>query len=188
MSDQRLIEDIVPIDLISTEASAEKSGGSRRGHPNALHKWWARLPLAAARAAVYATLLRSEDTPEEARSAEFFGRLCRWGASEDAISEARERVLAANGGEPPKVLDMFAGGGAIPLEAARLGCEATAVELNPVAHLIELSMLDYPQRFGPGLADDIREWGERWVDAAWDRVGHLYPPVESDLDPRRRAA
>ena len=73
-------------------------------------------------------------------------------------------MLSANGGKPPRVLDMFAGGGAIPLEAARLGCEATAVELNPVAHLIELCMLDYPQRFGPSLADDVREWGERWVE------------------------
>jgi putative DNA methylase len=75
------------------------------------------------------------------------------------------------------VLDLFAGGGAIPLEAARLGCEATAVELNPVAHLIEKCMLEYPQRFGISLADDIREWGVRWVARAWDRVGHLYPPV-----------
>ncbi len=54
---------------------------------------------------------------------------------------------------------MFAGGGAIPLEASRLGCEVTAVELNPVAHLIELCTLDYPQRFGPSLADDVRRWG-----------------------------
>ena len=75
------------------------------------------------------------------------------------------------------MLDMFAGGGAIPLEAARLGCDATAVELNPVAHLIERCMLEYPQRFGTSLADDIRTWGERWVGRAWERVGHLYPPA-----------
>jgi len=93
------------------------------------------------------------------------------------IAEARERVLAANGGKPPRVLDLFAGGGAIPLEAARLGCEATAVELNPVAHLIERCTLDYPQRFGPSLADDVREHGRRWVERTWERVGHLYPRV-----------
>lgn len=176
--DRRLIEDLLPVAAINEVAQREKIGHAKT-HPRKLHLWWARRPLAAARAAVYATLVRAEGLPEEARSAEFFSALCRWGASDSVIAEARERVLASNGGKPPKVLDMFAGGGAIPLEAARLGCEATAVELNPVAHLIELCMLDYPQRFGPSLADDIREWGERWVDAAWERVGHLYPPLDA---------
>jgi putative DNA methylase len=174
--DRRLIEDLIPVDEISRVSASEKVGG-RRGHPSTLHLWWARRPLAAARAAVYATLVRAADTPEEAKSAEYFTELCRWGASEEKIADARERVLAANGGRPPRVLDLFAGGGAIPLEAARLGCEATAVELNPVAHLIELCMLDYPERFGPSLADDVREWGERWVAKAWARVGDLYPPI-----------
>jgi putative DNA methylase len=174
--DRRLIEDLIPVAAINEVAQREKIGHAKT-HPRKLHLWWARRPLAAARAAVYATLVRSENLPDEARSAEFFAALCRLGASEATIAEARERVLAGNGGKPPKVLDMFAGGGAIPLEAARLGCEATAAELNPVAHLIELCMLDYPQRFGPSLADDIRKWGDHWVDAAWDRVGHLYPPV-----------
>lgn len=176
--DRRLIEDLLPVAAINEVAQREKIGHAKT-HPRKLHLWWARRPLAAARAAVYATLVRAEGLPEEARSAEFFSALCRWGASDSVIAEARERVLDSNGGEPPKVLDMFAGGGAIPLEAARLGCDATAVELNPVAHLIELCMLDYPQRFGPSLADDIREWGERWVDAAWERVGHLYPPLDA---------
>jgi len=175
--DRRLIEDLIPVAEISRASASEKVGG-RKGHPSTLHLWWARRPLAAARAAVYATLVRADDVSEAARSAEYFRELCRWGADDARIAEARERVLAANGGEPPKVLDMFAGGGAIPLEAARLGCEATAVELNPVAHLIELCMLDYPQRFGPSLADDVRDWGARWAERAWERVGHLYPPVE----------
>lgn len=179
--DRRLIEDLIPVEAINEVAQREKIGHAKT-HPRKLHLWWARRPLAAARAAVYATLVRAEDVPEEERSAEYFRELCRWGADETRIAEARERVLAANGGEPPKVLDMFAGGGAIPLEAARLGCEATAVELNPVAHLIELCMLDYPQRFGPSLADDVREWGARWVERAWERVGHLYPPVDASQD------
>lgn len=182
MSDRRLIEDLIPVGAINEVAQREKIGHATT-HPRKLHLWWARRPLGAARAAVYATLLRADDTPDEARSAEFFGRLCRWGASEATIAEARDRVLAANGGEPPRVMDMFAGGGAIPLEAARLGCEATAVELNPVAHLIELCMLDYPQRFGPSLADDIRDWGERWVEAAAERVGHLYPAIDEARPP-----
>ncbi len=180
-NDRRLIEDLIPVEAINEVAQREKIGHGAI-HPRKLHLWWARRPLAAARAAVYATLVREDDVPEEARSAEYFRALCRWGASDMAIADARQRVLAANGGEPPRVLDLFAGGGAIPLEAARLGCEATAVELNPVAHLIELCMLDYPQRFGPSLADDVRRHGERWVERAWERVGHLYPPVR-DVEP-----
>ncbi|MBA3420547.1 MAG: DUF1156 domain-containing protein, partial [Thermoleophilaceae bacterium] len=179
--DRRLIEDLIPVEAINEVAQREKIGHAAT-HPRKLHLWWARRPLAAARAAVYATLVRADDVPEEARSAEYFRALCRWGASDMAIADARKRVLAANGGKPPRVLDLFAGGGAIPLEAARLGCDATAVELNPVAHLIELCMLDYPQRFGPSLADDVRLYGERWVERAWERVGHLYPPVR-DVEP-----
>lgn len=175
-SDRRLIEDLLPVAAINTVAQREKIGHAAL-HPRKLHLWWARRPLAAARAAVYATLVPAEGTPEDARSPEFFTSLCRWGASDAVIAQARERVLAANGGTPPKVLDLFAGGGAIPLEAARLGCDATAVELNPVAHLIERCTLDYPQRFGPSLADDVREYGRRWVDRTWARVGHLYPRV-----------
>jgi putative DNA methylase len=180
--DRRIIEDLIPVEAINEVAQREKTGRGA-GHPAVMHLWWARRPLAAARAAVYATLVPLESTSPEARSAEYFRELCRWGASESAIADARQRVLAANGGVPPRVLDMFAGGGAIPLEAARLGCEATAVELNPVAHLIEKCMLEYPQRFGPSLADDIRTWGERWVTRTWERVGDLYPPVrETETD------
>ena len=179
--DRRLIEDLIPVEAINEVAQREKIGHAAT-HPRKLHLWWARRPLAAARAAVYATLVRADDVPEEARSAEYFRALCRWGASDMAIADARKRVLAANGGKPPRVLDLFAGGGAIPLEAARLGCDATAVELNPVAHLIELCMLDYPQRFGPSLADDVRHYGERWVERAWECVRHLYPPVR-DAEP-----
>ncbi len=176
VGDKRLIEDLLPVGAISAVAASEKVGG-RQGHPALLHLWWARRPLAAARAAVYATLVSADETPEAARSDDFFTSLCRWGARDRVIAEAREGLLAASGGTPPRVLDLFAGGGAIPLEAARLGCEATAVELNPVAHLIERCTLDYPQRFGPSLADDVREHGRRWVERTWERVGHLYPRV-----------
>jgi len=174
---KRLIEDVLPIAAINEVARREKIGHIAT-HPRKLHLWWARRPLAAARAAVYATLVPAagrESTPDQ--EASFFRSLCRWDAPEAVIAKARAEVLAANGGMPPKVLDMFAGGGAIPLEAARLGCEVTAVELNPVAHLIEKCMLEYPQRF-PGLADDVRKWGKRWVDRAWEQLADLYPPVE----------
>lgn len=174
--DRRLIEDLIPIQVINKVAQGEERGHLAT-HPRKLHRWWARRPLAAARAAVYATLLRTEDTPDESRSAAYFRQLCSWPAHEPAITQARARVLTAYDGVPPRILDLFAGGGAIPLEAARLGCETTAVELNPVAHLIERCMLDYPQRFGPSLGNDIRRWGERWVAQTWKRVHHLYPPV-----------
>jgi putative DNA methylase len=179
--DRRLIEDYIPIDAINVVAQREKIGHAAL-HPRKLHLWWARRPLAAARAAVYATLVHPHDAPDNARDAAFFTALCQWGASDRVIAEARQRVLDANGGVPPKVLDQFAGGGAIPLEALRLGCDATSVELNPVAHLIQKCMLDYPQRFGPSLADDIREHGRRWVERAWARVGHLYPRLREDDD------
>lgn len=176
--DRRLIEDLIPVEAINETSVHDKR--ARYGHPSVLHLWWARRPLAAARAAVYATLVRAQDTPEDARSAGYFRELCQWGAPESAIADARERVLDANGGKPPRVLDLFAGGGAIPLEAARLGCDATAIELNPVAHVIELCMLDYPQRFGGALVEDILVWGDRWVARTWNRVGHLYPTARNE--------
>ncbi|MGH9063010.1 MAG: DUF1156 domain-containing protein [Acidimicrobiales bacterium] len=176
MSDRRLIEDYLPIAAINVVAQREKIGHAAT-HPRKLHLWWARRPLAAARAAVYAALVLAEGREHKpAEEAAFFDSLCRWGGPQAAIDRARDEVLAANGGVAPKVLDMFAGGGAIPLEAARLGCEVTAVELNPVAHLIERAMLEYPQRF-PGLADDVRRWGRVWVDRAWEQLADLYPPV-----------
>ena len=176
LNGRRLIEDVLPIEAINRVAQREKIGHATH-HPRKLHLWWARRPLAAARAAVYAALVPAEGRGRTAaEEAAFFTALCRWGGPERAIDQARQEVLAANGGVPPKVLDMFAGGGAIPLEAARLGCEATAVELNPVAHLIERCMLEFPQRF-PGLADDVRRWGRVWVARAWEQLTDLYPPV-----------
>ncbi|HZU18279.1 MAG TPA: DUF1156 domain-containing protein, partial [Candidatus Dormibacteraeota bacterium] len=173
---RRLIEDYLPIATINQVAQREKIGRGA-GHPATLHLWWARRPLAAARAAVYAALVPADGRDPEA-DAGFFGQFCRFQVPEAALRRARSEILAANGGRPPRVLDLFAGGGAIPLEAARLGCEATAIELNPVAHLIERCMLEYPQRF-PGLADDVRRWGHRWVERAWERLADLYPPIEA---------
>ena len=176
LNGKRLIEDAIPIDVISRTSASEKVGG-RIGHPSSLHLWWARRPLAASRAAVYAALVPAEGYRRDfAQMTEFFDALCRWGGPESAIRMAREEVLAANGGRPPRVVDLFAGGGAIPLEAARLGCEVTANELNPVAHLIERMMLEFPQAH-PGLAEDIRRWGKVWIDRAWDDLAEFYPPV-----------
>ena len=76
------------------------------------------------------------------------------------------------------MLDLFAGGGAIPLEAARLGCESHALDYNPVAHLIELCTLVYPQTFGPKLADDFEHWSRVVLERMWADVGDLYPCVQ----------
>jgi putative DNA methylase len=173
---KRLIEDAIPVDVVSRTSASEKVGG-RIGHPASLHIWWARRPLAASRAAVYATLVPAEGRGRSpAEEAGFFDALCRWGGPDLAIRTAREEILAANGGQPPKVVDPFAGGGAIPLEAARLGCEVTANELNPVAHLIERMMLEYPQAY-PRLAEDVRRWGKVWVDRAGEQLADLYPTI-----------
>ena len=172
---RRLIEDFLPITAINELAQREKIGHAAT-HPRKLHLWGARRPLAAARAAVYAALVPAEGRGDPERERRRFRALCKWDAEPLSIERARKEILEANGGVPPKVLDMFAGGGAIPLEAARLGCDATAIELNPVAHLIERCMLEFPQRF-PGLADDVRRWGKLWVDRAWEQLADLYPPV-----------
>lgn len=173
---RRLIEDFIPIREISAEASREKS--IRKGHISTLHLWWARRPLVAARAAVYAALAPAPQTPEERKQYEReMIALCKWKVSDEALRQARERILAANGGVPPKVLDMFAGGGAIPLEALRLGCEAYAIDLNPVAHIIELCTLVYPQKYGAQLAEEVERWG-RWVlERVKAEIGDLYPAI-----------
>jgi adenine-specific DNA methylase len=142
---RRLIEHRLPLEKISEASAREKS--IRHGHISTLHIWWARRPLAASRAAFFATLV-----PDTEENYQLVKRIVPWEAVKDGnskdILEARRRVLEADGGTPPRVLDPFAGGGAIPLEALRLGCEAHALDLNPVAYLILKATLEYPQRFG----------------------------------------
>jgi putative DNA methylase len=185
--DRRLIEEFLPVRAISYESTREKLLRRRDFHISMLHYWWARRPLAAARAAVYATLIpagKLADDPEAL--CRKFEALCRWGGDmgvqNSAIEEARKEVLEANGGKPPKVLDCFAGGGAIALEAARLGAQAYAVELNPVAYLIDLCTLVYPQTYGPSLADDIEKWGKWLVKRAREELADLYPSPSMDGD------
>ena len=142
---RRLIEHRLPLKEISEASAREKS--IRHGHISTLHIWWARRPLAASRAAVFATLV-----PDTEENYELVKKIVPWEAVKDGnskdILEARRRVLEAHGGTPPRVLDPFAGGGAIPLEALRLGCETHALDLNPVAYLVLKATLEYPQRFG----------------------------------------
>jgi putative DNA methylase len=226
--DTRLIEDYLPIEAISEEATREKS--PRKGHISTLHLWWARRPLVACRAAVYGALVSAArfvpdaagDSKKKslgrANAAKFVERLCKYPGDHKAIAEAQRHILEAHaerlshetgkrvtvedieaGRSPrPKVLDMFAGGGAIPLEALRLGCEAYALDLNPVAHIIELCTLVYPQKYGQpdpttrgmsgpkndkgettwgGLAEEVRYWGEWVLNKVKAEIGELYPPI-----------
>ncbi len=186
-NDRRLIEDFIPIREISIEAAREKS--IRKGHISTLHLWWARRPLVAARAAVFASLVAA---PESSQKRTVLSKamidLCKWEAGEATINKAKRQILEAqrerlnlpadtplNQVPPPKVLDMFSGGGAIPLEALRLGCETYAVELNPVAHIIELCTLVYPQKYGNKLADEVEKWGNWVIEKVREEIGDLYP-------------
>lgn len=187
-TDKRLIEDYIPIKAISAEASREKS--IRHGHISTLHLWWARRPLVASRAAVFAALVPAGKTADEKRELnELMIRLCKWEVDQRTLDEARERIRQAYPDAPPKVLDMFAGGGAIPLEALRLGCEAYALDLNPVAHIIELATLVYPQKYGKKLAEDVRRWGEWVLERVRAEVGDLYPLIpDPDFTPEKAEA
>ena len=167
--DCRLIEVAFPLEQVSLDSVHEKN--VRHGHISTLHIWPARRPLAACRAALVATLLPDPDDPAERK--EIYRRLAGEvvetvrtekpdGRAAQARNQGRHSALGArgrrrprlvpgqiheaHGGRAPKVLDPFAGGGAIPLEAMRLGCEATAVDINPVAWFILKCTLDYPRR------------------------------------------
>ncbi|MEG3936095.1 DUF1156 domain-containing protein [Microcoleus sp. T3_B1] len=189
-NDRRLIEDFIPIKEISVEAAREKS--IRKGHISTLHLWWARRPLVAARAAVFASLIAAPETPQKRTALkQAMIDLCKWEAGQPTIDKARKQILEAqklrlnlppetplNQVPPPKVLDMFSGGGAIPLEALRLGCETYAVELNPVAHIIELCTLVYPQKYGSKLADEVEKWGNWVIEKVRAEIGDLYPDIK----------
>ena len=181
-ADRRLIEDYLPLDAINAIASKEKLHPRR--YVELVHYWPARRPITASRAAVYAALVPAPNSDAERDEAkDFVAGLAAYEPAAATVSEARERIRALHDGRAPKVLDLFAGGGAIPLEAARLGCESHALDYNPVAHLIELCTLVYPQTFGPKLADDFERWSRLVLERLKEDVGDLYPTVripESD--------
>lgn len=163
MTDKRFIEESFPVKEVSIESAKEKN--IRHGHISTLHIWWARRPLASSRATAYAALIPAAKNKEDyEKKKKFIIELCKWENSlnKNLIEKARKEILEANGGIPPKVLDPFSGGGAIPLEALRLGCETYANDYNPVAVLIEKCTLEYPQKYGKKLVEDVKKWGE-WV-------------------------
>ena len=236
---KKLIEVALPLDDINKACGREKS--IRHGHPSTLHLWWARRPLAAARAVLFAQLVNDPSwkyTEEELKKNQIKGaitkkrnelfklitELVQWEntTNEDLLERARKEIRAswketceANKSHPdattlfdpsklPAFHDPFAGGGAIPLEAQRLGLEAHASDLNPVAVLINKAMIEVPPKFagrspvGPlrkaekqtkakavedwsaakGLAEDVRRYGAWMLEEAKKRVGHLYPEIE----------
>ncbi len=176
---RRLIEVAFPLEEVSAHSRREKN--IRHGHISTLHIWWARRPLAACRAFIYASLVDDPETDSEREELlKQVADLANWDAVRNPervvrprsdggsgltgvqlLQHARQRILDCNGGKPPRLLDPFAGGGAIPLEALRLGCEVEASDLNPVAVLILKGTVEYPQKYGQPdsrpVPDYIRE-------------------------------
>lgn len=230
---KKLIEVALPLDAINVASAREKS--IRHGHPSTLHLWWARRPLAAARAVIFAQmvddpssypdLFPTEKAQEKERQRLFriIEDLVKWEntTNETVLQRARDeiwaswrRTCAENADHPraaelfdryklPAFHDPFAGGGSLPLEAQRLGLEAYASDLNPVAVLINKAMIEIPPKFAGkppvnpdwqkkaagtqellqwkgahGLAEDVRYYGQWMRDEAEKRIGHLYPKIE----------
>lgn len=226
---KKLIEVALPLDDINVAAAREKS--IRHGHPSTLHLWWARRPLAAARAVIFAQMVndpggergyyagktRKQADQEREKLFDIIRDLVKWENTnnEAVLNRAREAIRKSwretcelNKGKPgfdpdklPAFHDPFAGGGSIPLEAQRLGLEAYASDLNPVAVMINKAMIEIPPKFagrapvGPvlkgehihqtddwdgaqGLAEDVKRYGHWMREEAFKRIGHLYPQVE----------
>ena len=205
---KKLIEVSLPLETINGASAREKS--IRHGHPSTLHLWWSRKPLATARAVLFAQLVDdpssrpdlfpsvADQDLERARLHGLLSQLVSWENSNDRelLDAARKEIRASNGGVLPTILDPFAGGGSIPLEAQRLGLSAEASDLNPVAVLLNKALVDIPPRFSglspvnpqaknqmtgwngaEGLAEDVRRYGEWLRDEAFKQVGDLYPTV-----------
>jgi len=230
---KKLIEVALPLEAINIASAREKS--IRHGHPSTLHLWWARRPLAAARAVIFAQMVDDPSAwpdlfptvkaqeKERKRLFKIIEDLVLWEntTNERVLETAREeiwqswrRTCAENADHPrakelfdrhklPTFHDPFAGGGALPLEAQRLGLESHASDLNPVAVLINKAMIEVPPKFAgrppvnpewqrtsqgektlrqwknaQGLAEDVRYYGKWMRDEAERRIGHLYPKVE----------
>ena len=221
MPAKKLIEVALPLKAINHASAREKS--IRHGHPSTLHLWWARRPLASARAVIFSSLVDDPDDPQanphfikacndlppadnvktngdtpRMRLFDFIERLVTWEntTDEQTMNTARQLIRIATNNNPPPLLDPFAGGGSIPLEAQRLGLEAHASDLNPVAVMINKAMIEIPPRFAnqrpvnpqqreqivqgdwqgaAGLAADVRYYGEWMREQAHAKIGNLYP-------------
>ena len=191
---RKLIEYALPLAVLDREASREKS--IRHGHPSTLHLWWSRKPLAAARCVLFAQLVddpgdrpdlyptAEEQDEARARLLDLCARLAPWEvtAGSPALDEAREVLREQYGTALPTAYDPFSGGGTIPLEAQRLGVPALGADLNPVAALLTLALVEAPGRHVPtdALAADIRRYGRQVLEQAAETAGDWYPPVRVD--------
>ena len=205
---KKLIEVALPLAEISEESRRRKQKAPA-GYPTTLHRWFGQQPIPACRAIVFATLVddpssdpafagrtETEQAIERERLFDIIRELVLWENSnnEEILGSARSEIRRCCGDVPPPVLDPFSGSGSIPLEAQRLGLEAHASDLNPVAVLITKALIEIPPRFADrkpvnpegrtllrtwsgaeGLANDVRHYGA-WMRAeAERRIGHLYP-------------
>lgn len=212
MATKKLIEVALPLEKINTESAREKN--IRFGHPSTLHLWWARRPLAAARAVLWASLVddpsshpelfptEEEQGIERQRLFKILEDLVVWENSNDekVLSEAKKEITKYTNGKKLTLLDPFAGGGAIPLEAQRLGLEVYAHDLNPVAVMINKAMIEIPARFegcpavnaeernqfghengmagATALASDVEYYGNILKKEAYKRIGQFYPLID----------
>lgn len=207
---KKLIEVALPLEDINAASAREKS--IRHGHPSTLHLWWARRPLAAGRAVIWSSLVddpsahpeefptTEEQAAERRRLFNILRELVVWENSNDerVLEAAKAEIRKSMGDDLPPLLDPFAGGGAIPLEAQRLGLEAYAQDLNPVAVIINKAMIEIPSLFADkpavnskargdlhnegwsgnsGLAADVEYYGNWMKEEAARRIGYLYPKV-----------
>ena len=238
ISPKKLIEVALPLDAINAACAREKS--IRHGHPSTLHLWWARRPLAAARAVIFSQVVNDPEdlwrcqnlgmepnrqvrghwTKARARLFKIIEEIVLWEntTNREVIEKARQEIRQSwvdvcelnsrhpqaselfNPDKLPSLHDPFAGGGTIPLESQRLGLNAYASDLNPVAVLINKAMIELPPRFAGlppvnsesrekygigtkqwhdahGLAEDVRFFGKWMSNEAEKRIGQLYPKV-----------
>jgi len=190
MEDKKLIEVDFPLKEVSKESEREKRVYYK--HIATLHTWWARRPLTASRATIFAALVPASDSDFELKKRlKFIAELSKQENSlnQRLLEKAKKEIRDHFRGRAPRVLDCFAGGGAIPLEALRLGCKTYALELNPVAVLILKAVLEYPQKFGREktkvkgklhsvtvpLLEDIKRWGDWVLEQAKKEIGKFYP-------------
>ncbi len=188
---KKLIEVALPLDAINRESAREKT--IRHGHPSTLHLWWARRPLAACRAIIFASLVDDPSAhPDQFPSGEsqeierqrlfrIIEDLVKWENRADTalLKAAHDEISRSTNGAPPPVLDPFCGGGSIPLEAQRLGLEALGSDLNPVAVLISKALVEIPPQFAnrppinPGARGQLEGVGWSGVDGLVNDV-HYY--------------
>lgn len=191
--DKRFIEESFPVKEVSEESAKEKN--KKHGQISTLHIWWARRPLSSSRATNYAALIPvSDDEIDWVKKRNFIIELSKWEnfLDQNLIDKARNDIFEANNGSYPKILDPFSGGGAIPLEAMRLGCESYANDYNPVAVLIEKCIIEYPQKYGKThgsnwsenkniLIEDVKKWGDWVLNKTSDELGNFFNNNEKEL-------